>query len=174
MHLFNLVILVTGLTFKQSEIFCMTFATDDKTKQAVEQFRGFDVDTKLGVLWFGYLDIKDQLIPANQTSAQETAAAEYDAIKAMDHQQQLQAMRDIASGADSDISHAYKSLSSSAKIDVWLRLSQGMEEGVIIPMPSDYQPPENTKQFVDTIKGLDFEKRVDFTRSIVMEMGAKS
>ncbi len=150
----------------------MTFATDDKTKKAVESFRGFDVDTKLGLLWFGYLDIKKDLIPANQTSAQETAAAEYDAIKAMDQQQQLQAMRDIASGADSDISRAYNALSSSAKIDVWLRLSQGMEEGVIIPMPSDYQPPENTKEFVDTIKGLDLEKRIDFTRSIVMEMGA--
>jgi hypothetical protein len=172
-HLFNLVILVTGLIFKQSEIF-MTFATDDKTKQAVEQFRGFDVDTQLGLLWFGYLDIKEQLIPANQTSAQQTASAEYDAIKAMDHEQQLQAMRDIATGADSDISHAYKSLSSSAKMDVWLRLSQGMEEGVIIPMPSDYQPPENTKQFTDTITSLEFEKRIDFMRSIVMEMGTKS
>lgn len=150
----------------------MTFATDDQTKQAVEQFRGFDVDTQLGLLWFGYLDIKKELIPANQTSAQETAAAEYDAIKAMDHQQQLQAMRDIASGADSDISRAYNALSSSAKIDVWLRLSQGMEEGVIIPVPSDYQPPENTKQFVDTVTSLDLEKRIDFTRSIVMEMGA--
>lgn len=150
----------------------MTFATDNKTKQAVKDFCNFDVDTQLGLLWYGYLDIKQQLIPANQTSAQETAAALYDAIRAMPKEQQLQAMRDIASCADTDVSRSFKSLSSSAKIDIWLRLAQGMEEGVIIGMPENYEPPANTKQFVDNISSLEFEQRVDFMRSIVMEMGA--
>lgn len=151
----------------------MTFTTDDKTKQSVEQFRSFDVDTKLALLWFGYLDIKDQLTPANQTSAQDTAEALYDQIKALPKEQQLQAQRDIVAGADNDISRAYKSLSSSAKIDVWLRLSQGMEEGVVIQVPSDYKLPSNTNDFVQTVKGLSFEQRIDFTRSVVVEMGAK-
>ena len=110
----------------------MTFATDDSTKQAVQQFQGFDVDTQLGLLWFGYLDIKDQLNPANSASAQDAAGALYDQIKAMSKEEQLQAQRDIASGADNDVSRTYSSLSSSGKLDLWLRLSQGMEEGVII------------------------------------------
>lgn len=151
----------------------MTFATDERTKQAVEQFRKFDVDTQLALLWYGYLDIKDKLIPANQTSAQDTAAALYDQIQAMPKEQQLQAQRDIASRANSDISRAYTALSSSAKLDVWLRLARGMENNIIIQMPSDYELPAETKGFVDTIKGLEFEQRVDFTRSVVMEMGAK-
>ncbi|WP_315790582.1 orange carotenoid protein N-terminal domain-containing protein [Fischerella sp. JS2] len=151
----------------------MTFATDERTKKAVEQFRKFEVDTQLALLWFGYLDIKDKLIPANQTSAQDTAAALYDQIKALPKEQQLQAQRDIASRANSDISRAYTALSSSAKIDVWLRLAQGMEEGAVIQVPSDYKLPENTNDFVNTVKGLEFEQRVDFTRSIVTEMGAK-
>ncbi|WP_026732582.1 orange carotenoid protein N-terminal domain-containing protein [Fischerella sp. PCC 9605] len=151
----------------------MTFTTDERTKQAVEQFRKFDVDTQLALLWYGYLDIKDKLIPANQTSAQDTAAALYDQIQAMPKEQQLQAQRDIASRANSDISRAYTALSSSAKLDVWLRLARGMENNIIIQMPSDYELPAETKGFVDTIKGLEFEQRVDFTRSVVMEMGAK-
>jgi hypothetical protein len=151
----------------------MTFATDERTKQAVEQFRKFDVDTQLALLWYGYLDIKDKLIPANQTSAQDTAAALYDQIQAMPKEQQLQAQRDIASRANSDISRAYTALSSSAKLDLWLRLARGMENNIIIQMPSDYELPAETKGFVDTIKGLEFEQRVDFTRSVVMEMGAK-
>ncbi|WP_258001338.1 orange carotenoid protein N-terminal domain-containing protein [Fischerella thermalis] len=73
----------------------------------------------------------------------------------------------------SDISRAYTDLNSSAKIDECLRLAQGIEEGVVIQVPSDYKLPENTNNFVNTIKGLEFEQRVDFTRSIVMEMGAK-
>lgn len=151
----------------------MTFATDDTTKQALESFRRFDVDTQLGLLWFGYLDIKEQLTPANETSAQTTAEALYDSIKAMPKEQQLQAQRDIASCADSDISRSYSALSSSGKLDVWLRLAQGMEEGTVIQVPSDYQLPEETNQFAEQIKQLDFEQRINFMRSTVVEMGAK-
>lgn len=151
----------------------MTFTADAKTKQLVEQFRGFDVDTQLALLWFGYLDIKDQLTPANQTSAQETAAAAYDTIRALPKEQQLQAQRDIVSCADSDISRSYKALSSSAKLDLWLRLARAMEDGTVIQAPSDYQLPSKTNDFVNNIKGLDFEQRIDFTRSAVFEMGAK-
>jgi hypothetical protein len=152
----------------------MTFTTDEKTRKSVEQFRKFDVDTQLALLWFGYLDIKENLIAANQTSAQDTAAALYDQIKALPKEQQLQAQRDIASCANTDISRAYKGLSSSAKIDIWLRIAQGMEEGSLIQVPSSYQLPSETKEFVDRIQTLDFEERIDFTRSAVFEMGAQS
>ncbi|MFH7028829.1 MAG: orange carotenoid protein N-terminal domain-containing protein [Heteroscytonema crispum UTEX LB 1556] len=152
----------------------MTFTTDDKTKQSVEQFQRFDVDTQLALLWFGYLDIKNNLIPTNQSSVQETAAALVDAIQALPKEEQLQAQRDIVAGADTDISRAYKALSSSGKLDVWLRLAQGMESGNIIQVPSDYELPSETTDFVNSIKGLDFEQRVDFTRSAVFEMGPKS
>jgi hypothetical protein len=152
----------------------MTFATDDTTKQALEAFQRFDVDTQLGLLWFGYKDIKDKLTPANQTSAQDTAGALFDQIKGLSHEEQLQAQRDIAGRADTDISRTYSSLSSSGKLDVWLRLAQGMENGTIIPVPSDYQPPSETQDFVNTITKLDFEQRINFMRSLVIEMGANA
>ena len=150
----------------------MTFATDENTKQAVEKFRGFDVDTQLGLLWFGYLDLKDKLNPGNAASAQDTAGALFDQFVALSQEEQLQGMRDIASGANSDISRAYSALSSSGKLDTWLRLAQGMEDGRIIGL-SNYEPPAETKDFVDQITSMDFEKRIDFSRSVVIEMGAK-
>lgn len=151
----------------------MTFATDENTKKSLETFKKFDVDTQLGILWFGYLDLKDKLNPGNSAAAQDAAGAVYDQIKAMSKEEQLQAQRDIASGANSDISRTYNALSSSGKLDVWLRLSQGMEEGVIIQVPSDYQLPSETNQFVEQVKQLDFEQRINFMRSLVVEMGAK-
>ncbi len=151
----------------------MTFATDENTKQSLETFKRFDVDTQLAILWFGYLDLKDKLNPGNSASAQDSAEAFYDRIKAMPQDGQLQAQRDIASGADTDISHSYTSLSSSGRLDVWLRLAQGMDEGVIIQVPSDYQLPSDTDEFVNQIKQLDFEQRINFMRSLVVEMGAK-
>lgn len=152
----------------------MTFATDDTTRKSLEAFQRFDVDTQLGLLWFGYLDLKEQLNPGNSASAQDTAGALYDQIKAMSKEEQLQAQRDIISGADNDISRTYSALSSSGKLDTWLRLSQGMEEGVIIQVPSDYKLPSETDEFVNQIKQLGFEERINFMRSAVIEMGAKS
>jgi hypothetical protein len=152
----------------------MTFTTEEKNRKAVEQFLGFDADTQLGLLWYGYLDIKDNLKPVNQDSAQQTAKALFDKIQAMPKEQQLQAQRDIVSGAKSDISSAYTALSSSAKLDVWLRLAQAMEGGSVIQVPDDYELPSNTNDFTNSIKELDFEQRINFMRSAVVEMGAKS
>jgi len=152
----------------------MTFATDDTTKKSLEAFQGFDVDTQLGLLWFGYKDIKEQLTPANSSSAQDTAGAVYDQIEQMSKEEQLQAQRDIAGGADTPISHTYSSLSSSGKLDVWLRLAQGMDKGSIIQVPSDYELPSETQDFAAQVTKLDFEQRLNFMRSAVIEMGAKS
>lgn len=151
----------------------MTFATDDITKQSLEAFGRFDVDTQLGLLWFGYKDIKEQLTPANATSAQETAEALFHTIQALPPEEQLQAQRDIASRADSDISRSYSSLSSSAKLDIWLRLAQGMDQGTVIQVPDDYELPSETQEFVGMVKKLDFEQRINFMRSAVIAMGAK-
>ncbi|TVP60780.1 MAG: Orange carotenoid protein [Nodularia sp. (in: Bacteria)] len=150
----------------------MTFTTNERTRTSVEEFRRFSVDAQLALLWYGYLDIKDNLIPTNQPSVQETAAALVDQIQSMPQKQQLQAQRDIVSCASTEISRSYKALSSSAQLDVWLRLAEGMENGTIIPVPSDYQLPSETDSFVNRVKDWDFEQRVDFLRSVVFEMGA--
>ncbi|NEQ23742.1 MAG: Orange carotenoid protein [Microcoleus sp. SIO2G3] len=150
----------------------MTFATDDITKQTLESFKRFNVDTQLAILWFGYLDIKDQLDPTNATSAQTTAEAVFDTIQALSPEEQLQAQRDIASCADTEISRSYSALSSSGKLDVWLRLGQGMEKGTVIQVPSDYQLPAETQEFTNSVKQLDFEQRINFMRSAVIAMGA--
>jgi hypothetical protein len=151
----------------------MTFAADEKTKESVKQFRSFDVDTQLALLWFGYLDIKDQLTPTNANSSQTAAASVFHQIEALSKEEQLQAQRDIVAGVDTPISRAYGAMDPSAKIDIWLRLAQAMERGDAIQVPSDYKLPERTKQFADSISSLDFEQRLDFMRSVSFEMGVK-
>lgn len=152
----------------------MTFATDNNTQQALKTFQGFDVDTQLAILWFGYLDIKDQLTPVNQTSAQKTAESLFNEIQALPKEEQLQAQRDIISRADNSITRAYHALSSSAKLDVWLRLAQAMEKGTVIQVPDNYELPAQTQEFTNQIKQLDFEQRINFMRSAVIEMGANA
>lgn len=149
----------------------MTYATDNNTKEALSQFRQFDADTQLGLLWFGYLDIKDQLQPGAGPSVTEPAQALYDRIAALSQEEQLQAQRDIVKGSESNYVHLYDALASSARLEVWLLLAQGMEQGTIITPGSDYKLPESTNDFADRIKQLDFEQRINFMRSAVVDMG---
>lgn len=150
----------------------MAYTTDNTTQQALDRFRRFDADTQLALLWYGYLDIKNQLKPGAGPSVENPATALFDEIKALPREQQLQAQRDIAGCKPTPIGRAYSALASSAKLDLWLLLAQGMENGTIIGMPENYQLPSETKDFVNQIKQLDFEQRINFTRSAVDLMGA--
>jgi hypothetical protein len=156
----------------------MTFVTDKSVQPALESFRQFDSDTQLALLWYGYLDIKDQLNPGEGISVTSPATAVYDHIKALPQEQQLQAQRDLLTGqtstGDSSIVNAYNALASNARIEVWLQLARGMESSEIIQVPQDYQLPESTEQFTNQIKGLDFEQRINFMQSAVLNMGSSN
>lgn len=145
---------------------------DNTTEQALQIFRRYDIDTKLGLLWFGYLDIKDQLNPGPTVDVEVTAKAIVDQIQMLSPQEQLQAQRDLISDGSTDISREYSALSPSARIEVWLLLGQGMENGTIIQVPSDYQLPVETDEFTAMISKLEFEQRVNFMRSAVQVAGA--
>lgn len=145
----------------------MTYTVDERTKPALERFQRFDVDTQLALLWYGYLDIKDQLKPAPPQSVEVPGKAVFDQIQNLSPQEQLQAQRDILKGGSSPINRAYLSLSPNAKLEVWLLLAQGMEDGTIIQVPSDYQLPAETNQFTEMIKSLEFEQRINFMLGVV-------
>lgn len=149
----------------------MTYVTLDAVKQPLDQFEQFDADTQLALLWYGYLDIKDSLNPNPDHKTEGMGRAIFDKIKALSKDDQLQAQRDIANRADNAISREYGALSPSAKLEVWLLLAQGMEAGEVINVPDDYQLPESTNDFVNQIKQLDFEQRINFTRNAVTKMG---
>ena len=150
----------------------MTNSTLDAIKEPLQQFENFDADTQLALLWYGYLDIKDQLNPNPDSKVEGMGQTLYDHIVVLSKEDQLQAQRDIANRADTDISKQYGALSPSSKLETWLLLAQGMESGEIINVPNDYSLPEHTQGFVDQIKALDFEQRITFTRDAVTAMGA--
>lgn len=149
----------------------MTYATDTITKQSLEKFQRFDADTQLALLWYGYLDIKDQLQPGEQLNLDSAVTAVYDEFKGKSQKEQLQMQRDIVSCARTPISQTYSSLASSGKLLLWLKLAQGMEQNEIVRLPQDYQLPAETNDFANQIKQLDFEQRINFMRSAVVAMG---
>lgn len=152
----------------------MTYTPDNSVQQALDKFYRYDVDTQLALLWYGYLDIKDELTPAPPQTSDTLARAYYDHIAALAPEAQLQAQRDILTGADNEFGKGYSALSPSARLEVWLLLGQGMENETIIQVPSDYQPPAEASEFSDLITQLDFEQRVEFMTQAVMKMGSQS
>lgn len=144
----------------------MTYTVDESTRPALQTFQSFDADTQLALLWYGYLDIKDQLNPAPPQSVEVPGKAVFDQIQALSPQEQLQAQRDLLKGSGK-AGQAYNALSPNAKLEVWLLLSQGMEAGTIIQVPSDYELPQETNKFVEMIGKLEFEQRVNFMLSAV-------
>ena len=152
----------------------MTYTPDNSVKQALDKFYGYNVDTQLALLWYGYLDIKDELTPAPPQTADTLAHAYYDNIAALAPEEQLQAQRDILTGADNHFGRGYSALSPSARLEVWLLLGQGMENATIIQMPSNYQPPSEASEFSGLITQLNFEQRVEFMRQAVLKMGSES
>lgn len=145
----------------------MTYTVDQNTQPVLDAFQGFDVDTQLALLWYGYLDIKDELNPAPPPSVEVVGQAVFDQIQALSPQEQLQAQRDLLQKTGTDIGQAYAALSPNARLEVWLLLSQGMENGTIIQVPSDYKLPSETDEFVAMIKKLDLEQRISFMLSMV-------
>ncbi|MBW4442215.1 MAG: Orange carotenoid protein [Plectolyngbya sp. WJT66-NPBG17] len=152
----------------------MAYNHSENTQRALSMFQNYDIDTQLALLWYGYLDIKDELNPGPPEAADRMAHTIYDEIKVLPQEQQLQVQRDILSGADSQFGRTYSALSNSARIEIWLLLGQGMESGEIINVPSDYKLPEQTHEFSDFISGLSFEERVEFMQAGVQRMGASS
>lgn len=145
----------------------MTYAIDESTRPALEKFETFDVDTQLALLWYGYLDIKDELHPAPPESVEVPGKAVFDQIQSLPPQEQLQAQRELLQGSSSAINQAYKALSSNARLEVWLLLAQGMEEGTIIQVPADYELPAETNEFTEQIKQLELEQRIGFMLSLM-------
>lgn len=151
----------------------MTYTTLDSVKEPLNEFDKFDADTKLALLWYGYLDLKENLDPAPASDVEALGNALYNKVKDVSQEEQLQIQRDIVDKKDTPISHEYGALSSSGALEFWLLLAKGMEEGTIVNVPDDYNLPEETNQFVEMIKKLDFEERVNFTRTAVTNMGVK-
>jgi hypothetical protein len=151
----------------------MTSNSEQVINRAFETFQRFDADTKLALLWYGYLDIKDGLHPAPPYTVEQVATAFYDKIQALPQEQQLQAQREIAEGQATEIGRSYTALSPGARLDAWLLLAQGMEKGEIIGFPQNYQLPAETEGFTNQVKQFDFEQRVGFMRKAANEMGAQ-
>lgn len=153
----------------------MTSTTTNSYDQGKQALKGLNVDDQLALLWFVYTKLGSSITPAAPgASGSEIAQGLFNQVKELPHEQQLQVQRDIASNADTQISREYGSLSPETKLAFWYYLAQGMENGTIIPMPPNYELPQQGKDLLAQIESMEFNEQIDFLRGAVLPMGAEA
>ncbi|MBD2104035.1 orange carotenoid protein N-terminal domain-containing protein [Leptolyngbya sp. FACHB-261] len=154
----------------------MTFAGDDTVKQQAQAFQNLEVDEQLALFWFIYTEMGKSITPAAPgASTVSTSVAEslFEQVKGMSHEEQLQVQRDLINRADTLIGREYGSMSATTKLLFWYLLSQGMDNGTIIPMPADYKLSSQAEDLLNHIKALDFAQQITTFRDYVEPMGAE-
>lgn len=167
----------TKLLEKCSEV-AMTFtqSNDETISQAVKAMQSLDVDDQLALFYFIYKEMGSSVTPAApgaSTVGTDIAEGLFNQVKDMPHEQQLQFQRDLINKGDTEYTRMYGSMSDTTKLLVWYRLSQGMDNGTIIPMPSDYQLSSQSQELLNQVKGLGFEQQITLFRDYVGPMGAE-
>lgn len=154
----------------------MTFTQDPTLNQYTESFRNLDVDQQLALFYFIYKEMGSSVTPAApaaSTVSEGIAGGLFEQVKGMSQEQQLQIQRDLINKADTEISREYGSMSDTTKLLFWYQLAQGMDQGTVIPMPSDYKLSGEAENLLNQIKGLEYNQQITLFRDYVSPMGAE-
>jgi hypothetical protein len=153
-----------------------TQSNDETLSQSVKAMQGLDVDEQLGLFYFIYKEMGSSITPAApgaSTVGTDIAEGLFNQVKDMPHEQQLQLQRDLINKADTEYTRMYGSMSDTTKLLFWYRLSQGMDNATIIPMPSDYKLSSQAEELLNQVKGLGYEQQITLFRDYVSPMGAE-
>ncbi|AFZ36469.1 Orange carotenoid-binding protein [Stanieria cyanosphaera PCC 7437] len=145
---------------------------DATVQSALSAYQRLSTDEKLAFLWYVYTKMGTSITPAAPGAAgDEIAKGLFNQVKELSHEEQLQVQRQIIEKQDSLIGREYGSLSENTKLLFWYYLAQGMEEGVIIPMPENYEPSGSIQKLLSDIEACDFEQQITFLREAVIDAG---
>ena len=138
---------------------------------ALNAYNKLDVDAKLALLYLVYKKMGDSVTPAAPAATEpELAPLLMDDFYRLPHDRQLDVMREIAAGADTDYSHAYGAVKENNQLMVWYAWAQAMGQSVV-GMPGNYQAEQPVTAALGQIEGLDFEDQISLLREIASGMG---
>ena len=135
-------------------------------------FDQLSVDDKLAFLWYAYTEMGKTITPAAPGAARlQLAESLLNQIKQMSPEEQTKVMRDLANRADSPISRSYGFFSVNTKLAFWFELGELMKQGVVAPIPANYQMSEGVKVVLETTQKLDAGQQITVLRNTVVDMG---
>ncbi|MCU0544340.1 MAG: orange carotenoid protein [Oscillatoriaceae cyanobacterium Prado104] len=146
-------------------------ALSNDTQNAVQAIDKLSTDEKLALLYFIYEKMGDSVTPAAPTAAEpELAPLLLGDFYKLSPDQQLNVMRAIVNGDDTDYSRAYGALTANNQLVVWYAWAVGMGD-TIVDIPDGYQVTEATNNLLGQIESLDFEQQISVLRDVANQMG---
>ncbi|MBE9191539.1 orange carotenoid-binding protein [Gloeocapsopsis crepidinum LEGE 06123] len=135
-------------------------------------FEQLNVDDKLALLWYAYTEMGRTITPAAVGAARlQLAEGLLNQVKQMSAADQTQFMRDLASRANTPLSRSYGFFSVNTKLAFWYELGELMKQGVVAPIPPDYQMTPGVKAVLAAIQKLDPGEQITVLRNAVVDMG---
>ena len=153
-------------------IFSANTLTADAVPALTARFNQLSAEDQLAWIWFAYLEMgKTITVAAPGAANMQFAEPTIDAIKAMNFQEQSQAMCDLANHADTPICRTYATWTANIKLGFWYKLGELMEQGVVAPIPEGYKLSANANAVLSTLQGLDAGQQITVLRNTVVDMG---
>ena len=163
---------VTTESNQFTNIFDSNTHLENGVTTTTDLFKSLSVDDQLALLWYVYTEMGRSITPAAPGAARmQFAEGVLNQIKQMSHAQQLDVMRDLAAKRNTQISRSYGIWSVNTKLAFWFELSELMVQGLVAPMPLNYQPSRDVVKVLEAIKQLDFGQQITVLRNTVVNMG---
>lgn len=152
-------------------IFSNTLAAD-VVPATIARFNQLSTEDQLAWIWFAYLEMgKTVTVAAPGAARMQFAEPILNEIRQMSFAEQTQVMFDLANHADTPICRTYASWSPNIKLGFWYQLGEWMEQGVVAPIPPNYELSANASAVLQTLRELDSGQQITILRNAVVDMG---
>lgn len=151
-----------------------TQITENSTDDLFQRYDALSVDDKLALLYYAYEAMGGSITPAAPGAADpELAEPLINELFDLSEEEQLEAMRSVVRGDQSDISQRYGGLSANNQLLVWYGWAEAMGNQ-IVGMPSDYSAEGDLSSILADIKGMEFQSQISLLREAATQMGFSS
>lgn len=146
-------------------------ALSNETVKVVEGFNALETDAKLAWFYFVYEKMGKSITPAAPDAAEpELAPMLLGDYFQLSPEQQLNIMRDIVEGKDTEYSRAYGAIKENNQLLVWYAWAVAMGD-TVVGMPDNYKSTDAINNLLSQTEQLDFEGQISVFRTIAGEMG---
>ncbi len=155
----------------------MPVGTEQQTSssQELSAFNSLGTDEKLGLLWVVYKHMGESITPAAPgAAAPQFTKTLLNEVKGMEHEAQLNFMRDLVNKSSTEQTKAYGAFDENNKLLFWYELSEEMTKGTVVPVPDDYELSADGSQVFDAIAALDYNEQITLLRDAVVDMGTQA
>lgn len=143
----------------------------EEIQGVISDLRKMSADDQLALLYYVYEKMGDSITPAAPQAADpELAPHLLGDFYQLSEQDQLQVMRDIVNGTETDYTHAYGALKENNQLLVWYAWAKDMGN-TVVGMPAEYSASEAIGNLLKRIEGLEFEQQISLLREVASQMG---